>query len=136
MQDAVFSVASRIEGHPDNVAPAVYGGLTLSWKSGRSVGSEAAGPAFSLSSADQPAGSSVTGVSGIAGGPEAGSFAGYGLDPGDAAQEDASHTGSCTGQFYSVRYPVSSQISVYIFIPDFELSTEEARSASLFCPVF
>ena len=29
--DQVFQAASRWEGHPDNVAPAVYGGLTLSW---------------------------------------------------------------------------------------------------------
>ena len=29
--DEIFQAASRWEGHPDNVAPAVYGGLTLSW---------------------------------------------------------------------------------------------------------
>lgn len=29
---AVFEVAARIEGHPDNVAPAVYGGLTLAYE--------------------------------------------------------------------------------------------------------
>lgn len=28
----VFELAARIEGHPDNVAPAVHGGLTLSWQ--------------------------------------------------------------------------------------------------------
>mgnify|MGYP000859243513 FL=1 len=136
VQDAVFSIASRIEGHPDNVAPAVYGGLTLSWKSGRSVGSDAAGTASFPSSADRPAGSGVLGVSDIAGGPEAGPFGGYDLGSGDAVQDAGSHTGSCTGQFYSVRYPVSSQISVYVFIPDFELSTEEARSALPFSVPF
>ena len=30
-RDAVFELAAAIEGHPDNVAPAVYGGLTMSW---------------------------------------------------------------------------------------------------------
>lgn len=30
-RDAVFELAATIEGHPDNVAPAVYGGLTVSW---------------------------------------------------------------------------------------------------------
>lgn len=30
-RDAVFDLAARIEGHPDNVAPAVYGGLTVSY---------------------------------------------------------------------------------------------------------
>lgn len=29
--DAVFSLATRFEGHPDNVAPAVYGGATVAW---------------------------------------------------------------------------------------------------------
>ncbi len=29
--DALFALAAEIEGHPDNVAPAVYGGLTVSW---------------------------------------------------------------------------------------------------------
>ncbi|WP_209020582.1 homoserine kinase [Nocardioides sp. 1609] len=28
--DAVFRLVARIEGHPDNVAPALYGGLTIS----------------------------------------------------------------------------------------------------------
>lgn len=28
--DALFELAARIEGHPDNVAPAAYGGLTIS----------------------------------------------------------------------------------------------------------
>lgn len=29
--DDIFELAARIEGHPDNVAPAVYGGLSVSW---------------------------------------------------------------------------------------------------------
>ena len=29
--DALFGLAARIEGHPDNVAPAVLGGLTVAW---------------------------------------------------------------------------------------------------------
>ncbi|MBB2955873.1 homoserine kinase [Bifidobacterium commune] len=32
-RDTVFQMAAAIEGHPDNVAPAVYGGLTVSWNS-------------------------------------------------------------------------------------------------------
>lgn len=31
-KDKIFQIASRIEGHPDNVAPAIYGGLTASTK--------------------------------------------------------------------------------------------------------
>lgn len=33
-KDAVFALAASIEGHPDNVAPAVYGGLCASFKEG------------------------------------------------------------------------------------------------------
>jgi homoserine kinase len=36
--EELFALAARIEGHPDNVAPAVFGGLTVAW-------SEPAGPA-------------------------------------------------------------------------------------------
>lgn len=36
--DQLFALAAEIEGHPDNVAPAVYGGLTIS---GRDAGDDA-----------------------------------------------------------------------------------------------
>ncbi|MFA9398515.1 MAG: homoserine kinase [Clostridiaceae bacterium] len=29
-QDEIFNISSKIEGHPDNVAPAIYGGMTAS----------------------------------------------------------------------------------------------------------
>lgn len=32
--DAAFGLAAELEGHPDNVAPAVYGGLTVAGRSG------------------------------------------------------------------------------------------------------
>lgn len=40
---AIFDLAAHIEGHPDNVAPAVFGGLTVSWdfETGEGVGSVA-----------------------------------------------------------------------------------------------
>lgn len=31
-REAIFEISAAIEGHPDNVAPAVFGGLTMSWK--------------------------------------------------------------------------------------------------------
>ncbi|MGO3151556.1 MAG: homoserine kinase [Galactobacter sp.] len=31
-RDDVFELAARLEGHPDNVAPTVYGGLTIAWE--------------------------------------------------------------------------------------------------------
>lgn len=40
-RQAIFDLAAHIEGHPDNVAPAVFGGLTVSWdfETGEGVGS-------------------------------------------------------------------------------------------------
>jgi homoserine kinase len=32
--DAVFALAADLEGHPDNVAPALYGGFTVAWREG------------------------------------------------------------------------------------------------------
>lgn len=37
--DQLFALAAEIEGHPDNVAPAVYGGLTISGRDGDGSGS-------------------------------------------------------------------------------------------------
>lgn len=31
-RDQIFEAAARIEGHPDNVAPCVYGGFTVAWR--------------------------------------------------------------------------------------------------------
>lgn len=78
-RDEVFAFSASIEGHPDNVAPAVYGGLTVSWtKSGK----------FKM-------------VNGHV--------------------EDAG--------FRTVNYRVCDDIRVSIFVPDFELSTSQARQA-------
>ncbi|MFU0561406.1 homoserine kinase [Gardnerella swidsinskii] len=85
-REAIFEIAAAIEGHPDNVAPAVFGGLTMSWK----------------------------------------------LDAGEG-KGSVRVAGDCeaplsTG-FHTVRYKVSQDISVSVFVPDFELSTELARRA-------
>ena len=68
-REEIFEIAASIEGHPDNVAPAVFGGLTMSWKD------------------------------------------------------------SYSQEFHTVRYKVSKDISVSVFVPNFELSTELARRA-------
>ena len=90
-REAIFEIAAAIEGHPDNVAPAVFGGLTMSWK----------------------------------------------LDVGEGkgsvrvAGEDAAGCGEepLSAGFHTVRYEVSKDISVSVFVPNFELSTELARRA-------
>ncbi|MCW1248713.1 homoserine kinase [Acaricomes phytoseiuli] len=38
--DAVFAAAAALEGHPDNVAPALHGGLTISWHNWRGAQEE------------------------------------------------------------------------------------------------
>lgn len=85
-REAIFEIAASIEGHPDNVAPAVFGGLTMSWK----------------------------------------------LDAGEG-KGSVRVAGDCeaplsTG-FHTVRYKVSQDISVSVFVPNFDLSTELARRA-------
>lgn len=37
-EDAVLRLTSELEGHPDNVAPCLLGGATLSWRTGAGVG--------------------------------------------------------------------------------------------------
>ncbi|WP_018143368.1 homoserine kinase [Alloscardovia criceti] len=67
VRDAIFNIAAHLEGHPDNVAPAVYGGMTVSWKR--------------------------------------------------------------NDEFFTTQYSVAPTVNAWIFVPDFELSTEEARRA-------
>ncbi|HEX3713696.1 MAG TPA: homoserine kinase [Trebonia sp.] len=38
----VLPLASMLEGHPDNVAPCLYGGLTIAWLAGGGLGGQAA----------------------------------------------------------------------------------------------
>ncbi|ASU85313.1 homoserine kinase [Nocardiopsis gilva YIM 90087] len=43
-RDHVFKVAADIEGHPDNVAPCVYGGFTIAWRGAAGWGALALPP--------------------------------------------------------------------------------------------
>ncbi|MBZ5736574.1 homoserine kinase [Nocardioides mangrovi] len=49
--DALFRLAARLEGHPDNVAPAFYGGFTIS---GKDTPPEGEGGFYSVGSAVDP----------------------------------------------------------------------------------
>ncbi|NMN01106.1 homoserine kinase [Bifidobacterium sp. DSM 109958] len=81
---AVFDLAAHIEGHPDNVAPAVYGGLTVSYDF------------------EAPEGVGSVGIAG-----------------GEPLRRG----------FHAVNYPVDPDVEAFVFVPDFELSTEKAREA-------
>jgi homoserine kinase len=41
--DAELALANRLEGHPDNVAPCLYGGLTIAWLADEGRGGQAGG---------------------------------------------------------------------------------------------
>jgi homoserine kinase len=43
--DDALPLANALEGHPDNVAPCLYGGLTIAWLPGRPAGDESSGAA-------------------------------------------------------------------------------------------
>ncbi|MFT8593838.1 MAG: homoserine kinase [Bifidobacterium sp.] len=102
-REFVFARAARIEGHPDNVAPAVYGGLTVSWQyrqDGRISDAAASdGRRIDPAVADLRASGSGAGMSRIVEG------------------------------FHTVNYLVSPEISAYVFVPDFSLSTSKARKS-------
>ena len=66
-QDVLLNLVTELEGHPDNVAPALLGGLTASMM--------------------------------------------------------------CEGHAVSVGYPINDDVRICVLIPDFELSTKEARAA-------
>src|SRR5258708_1876647 len=75
--DVALALASELEGHPDNVAPCLYGGLTVAWLSAVAAGESAAGesPADDSAADDSPA---DDGVAVAAGGPAAGGSRGRG----------------------------------------------------------
>lgn len=101
-KDYIFDRAARIEGHPDNVAPAVYGGLTASW---------AFNPAADVPVYDDPTAkpADIVPISG-----EQASFP----DSGAPFQRG----------YHTVNYPVGERVNAWVFVPDFSLSTAEARS--------
>ncbi|MCI1984729.1 MAG: homoserine kinase [Bifidobacteriaceae bacterium] len=99
-KDFIFNVAAQMEGHPDNVAPAVYGGLTVSWN-------------FDPAS-DIP----VSVLDGEAEG-----------ETGTAIYRPLPQIfGAYTQGFHSVRYPVDGSVHVYVFVPQATLSTKTART--------
>lgn len=106
-RDRIFALASRIEGHPDNVAPAVHGGLTVSWKSRIARRSK---PVVVV---EAPTGETTTSI--------------------DIAPTDSSDMPvvipPARDVFHTVRYAVDDSITASVFIPDFAVSTSGAREA-------
>lgn len=47
-KDDIFKLATEIEGHPDNVAPAIYGGFTVCYKTGAEYAAISHSPSFDI----------------------------------------------------------------------------------------
>jgi homoserine kinase len=106
--DFIFNVAAQMEGHPDNVAPAVYGGLTVSWNFNPSVDI----PVSVLDSGEDSGGDHSAG----------------GRSAADRLAAASRVIGDFPAGFHSVAYPVDGSIHLCVFIPSATLSTETART--------
>lgn len=102
-RDFIFDLAAHIEGHPDNVAPAVYGGMTVSWDFE---------PKTEVPLVDAPNAKPSDVVP---------------VEADRAIFPDAAEP--FKGGYHTVNYPVGEKINAWVFVPDFKLSTEEARKA-------
>jgi homoserine kinase len=100
--DAVLALAARLEGHPDNVAACLYGGLTISWTAPHP------GPGY--------------GPDLLLTGP------GYGADPDPGLPGDGSAPEAPSSPRV-VRLPVLEEIRPVVFVAEESLATETARGA-------
>lgn len=102
-RDFIFDLAAHIEGHPDNVAPAVYGGMTVSWdfESDKEVP-----VSYAATSKASPV-----------------------LAAGSASAQFPGSAEPFKGGYHTVNYPVGDGINAWVFVPDYQLSTEAARNA-------
>ena len=109
----VLALATSLEGHPDNVAACLHGGLTIAWMPAP------AGP-----------GGPAPGVNGVeVAGPAADDLAAGALAAGDLATADgASAAGPPPGPRV-VRLPVLEEIRPVVFVAEESLSTQRARAA-------
>ncbi len=130
-RSAIFDLAATIEGHPDNVAPAVFGGLTVSWDFSTAEG---------VGSVPIPGGEPLHGfdlAATIEGHPDNVAPAVFGGLTVSWDFSTAEGVGSVPipggeplhGGFHTVNYPVDPAITAAVFVPDYELSTEKARQA-------
>jgi homoserine kinase len=122
--DAVLRLAVDIEGHPDNVAACLAGGLTIAWRPDRRPPSAAAPapvePGAEPGSADGAAVTEPGGVPRPAG--EAGA-----LEPGGPATGGPGRADRPAGEARLLRAPLGEALTAVLCVPPFSLSTSEAR---------
>jgi homoserine kinase len=98
-REQLVRLATEIEGHPDNVAATLLGGLTLA------VSAPAAAPSF-FTASSQPDSGDNPAVEGM-----------RNLDGGPAWRNPV-----------IVSLPIPADLTTVVFIPNFEMSTKEARA--------
>jgi len=101
--EAVFQLAVALEGHPDNVAACLAGGLTIAW-----------------TPRPAPAGTGAPGC--------AGTGAPHGAGPGTDAP-GAAAPGAATHRAQLVKVPVPATLRAVACVPSLPLATEAARQA-------
>jgi len=104
--DVLLAMATRIEGHPDNVAPALRGGLTVAWMQGPEDEWRAAGESEAPGAVET---SGTAGAPGAVGSADAG-----GLQPRDM-------------RAFALRLTPDADVSAVVFIPPNRLATQVAR---------
>jgi homoserine kinase len=136
---ALFRLAADLEGHPDNVAACLFGGLTVAWTpgppavpadedpgSGADAGSDAAARAGTglPGSAGPGAGSGAVGGAGSAVG--SGAVRGAGPGAGSGAVGGAGSAAGA-GESQAVRLAVSPGLRPVLFVPNSTASTARVR---------
>jgi homoserine kinase len=119
--DAVLALAASLEGHPDNVAACLHGGLTISWTP------VLAGPGYSPAPV----------LAGAGYGPDLESAApGYGpdLEPAGSPAPDPGRPGDGSAPAVPpgprvIRLPVLEEIRPVVFVAEESLATQTARGA-------
>jgi homoserine kinase len=111
--DGVLQLAVTLEGHPDNVAACLAGGLTIAWT-----------PRPAPAGAGAPGGAGADGPSGPASGVDAPRSA----TPGSAAPGSAA-PGSAAPGARLLRVPVPATLRAVACVPPVPLATEAARQA-------
>jgi homoserine kinase len=106
--EAVFQLAAELEGHPDNVAACLAGGLTIAW-----------------TPRPDPAAAGVPGGAGA----DAPGGAAPGADPAGAAAPGAAAPGAAAPGARLVKVPVPATLRAVACVPPAPLATEAARQA-------
>ena len=107
--EAVFQLAVALEGHPDNVAACLAGGLTIAWT-----------PRLAPPGTGAPGGaSSGAGAPGAA----------AGADASRAASSAADEPGAAASRARLVKVPVPATLRAVACVPPVPLATEAARQA-------